>query len=448
MRAKQSLLALVVIAVLALLVVPGSSTPSPTSADATVAGRPVWKGNCDNPRVRKEWRTLTRQEQISFNEAVQCLKRKPHDSRLRTVAPSHLSGVPNINPKSTFWDDLVYVHATCTPLVHFTGLFLAWHRLFVYNVETELQNCGFPKNLGMPYWNWTLDYKDGLDKAPLWGTEPWQIGPATGTGKNWIVEEFPEMVAYPSPHRISRRYNRHPFRKSVESEVLTSSFAANSKVAATNTKVANNTVLPNHIIQKAKEQTGHTRRSKLAKGEKPESIKPANQPKRLSPSDLAKRFSTEEKAFKGSLSQKVKEDDETTNMTGEEMVSPEAIRWVFEARDGDYETFAQRVEGTPHVAAHESFSIHNLDINYSPESSHFYLHHCMVEQEWYSWQKRSPLNQGAIGGKQTQSEHEGLGVGNAVTYDTILPMAGIWPDQKVRDVLDPRGNAPLCYEYQ
>lgn len=208
------------------------------------------------------------------------------------------------------------------------------------------QNCGFPKNLGMPYWNWTLDYKDGLDKAPLWGTEPWQIGPATGTGKNWIVEEFPETVAYPSPHRISRRYNRHPFRKSVESEVLTSSFAANSKVAATNTKVANNTVLPNHIIQKAKEQTGNTRRSKLAKTEKPENIKPANQPKRLSPSDLAKRFSTEEKAFKGSLSQKVKEDDETTNMTGEEMVSPEAIRWVFEARDGDYETFAQRVEGT------------------------------------------------------------------------------------------------------
>lgn len=208
------------------------------------------------------------------------------------------------------------------------------------------QNCGFPKNLGMPYWNWTLDYKDGLDKAPLWGTEPWQIGPATGTGKNWIVEEFPETVAYPSPHRISRRYNRHPFRKSVESEVLTSSFAANSKVAATNTKVANNTVLPNHIIQKAKEQTGHTRRSKVTKGEKPETIKWANQPKRLSPSDLAKRFSTEEKAFKGSLSQKVKEDDETTNMTGEEMVSPEAIRWVFEARDGDYETFAQRVEGT------------------------------------------------------------------------------------------------------
>lgn len=252
------------------------------------------------------------------------------------------------------------------------------------------QNCGFPKNLGLPYWDWTRDYKTGLDKAPLWGTEPWQLGPATGTGENWIIEEFHDTVAYPRPHRITRRYNHYPFRKAVQSSVLTSSFAANSKVALTDAKVANNTVLPTHIIQKAKAQTGDQGKKKPAddkktkkpagkqpgkkQGDKPAKkddkkkdqtkssiqaqAKPAVQPSKAKPAatptppkrstlrDLVKRLDDADlNPFKKQdLAQDIDDDDPKADVTGEDMVTPEVIKWVEQA--DDYETFAVRLENT------------------------------------------------------------------------------------------------------
>lgn len=52
-----------------------------------------------------------------------------------------------------------------TTSIHFDGIFLAWHRHFVWLMKQELHGCGFPETLGMPYWNWTL--WPNLETSPI-----------------------------------------------------------------------------------------------------------------------------------------------------------------------------------------------------------------------------------------------------------------------------------------
>ena len=62
-----------------------------TSATPT----PIYRrSNCTNPTLRKEWRTLSRDEQINYVEAVNCLTTKP--SRIGLSSP--------------LYDDFPYVH--------------------------------------------------------------------------------------------------------------------------------------------------------------------------------------------------------------------------------------------------------------------------------------------------------------------------------------------------
>ena len=62
-----------------------------TSATPTPIAR---RSNCTNPTIRKEWRTLSREEQINYVEAVNCLTTNP--SRIGLSSP--------------LYDDFPYVH--------------------------------------------------------------------------------------------------------------------------------------------------------------------------------------------------------------------------------------------------------------------------------------------------------------------------------------------------
>lgn len=56
---------------------------------------------------------------------------------------------------NSFPTDLVYTHMDLNTQIHFTGLFLPWHRWFLYAVEDALKSkCGF--NGVSPYWNWSI----------------------------------------------------------------------------------------------------------------------------------------------------------------------------------------------------------------------------------------------------------------------------------------------------
>ncbi|KAJ5565778.1 hypothetical protein N7535_007416 [Penicillium sp. DV-2018c] len=124
-----------------------------------------------NTAVRKEWfvflrvqnqlsRTdvrrgeLKRAERIDYTDAVLCMQRRPQ----------HLPREDYPGVRNRF-DDFVATHINYTLNVHYSGLFLPWHRHFLWLWETALrEECGYSGHL--PYWNWPL-WSEDLKASPL-----------------------------------------------------------------------------------------------------------------------------------------------------------------------------------------------------------------------------------------------------------------------------------------
>lgn len=118
-------------------------------------------------RIRKEWGSLTGPERTSYINAVLCMQHLP-----TTLDPSIVPGA------KTRLDDFVATHINQTLSIHLDGIFLSWHRNFVWLWETALQEeCGYTS--GVPYWNWAL-WCDDLTASPLFdGSETSLSGDGT-----------------------------------------------------------------------------------------------------------------------------------------------------------------------------------------------------------------------------------------------------------------------------
>ncbi|CUA68023.1 hypothetical protein RSOLAG22IIIB_07703 [Rhizoctonia solani] len=104
---------------------------------------------CTSIEVRKEWRNLTATERKAWIDAV-------------NIAP--------VTENSTYYDDLVYAHMDLNPIIHFTGLFFPWHRLYVHEWTNALRSeCGY-KGVA-PYWAWEKDAAD-FENSAMWDTDP------------------------------------------------------------------------------------------------------------------------------------------------------------------------------------------------------------------------------------------------------------------------------------
>ncbi|KAL2064242.1 hypothetical protein VTL71DRAFT_4736 [Oculimacula yallundae] len=102
------------------------------------------KSNCTvkNAVRRQEWNDLSAPDKKRYIAAVLCLQSKPSKTP-PSVAPGARSR----------YDDFVLVHVQQTQIIHYTGIFLPWHRYFVWAYETALRNeCGYTGY--QPYWNW------------------------------------------------------------------------------------------------------------------------------------------------------------------------------------------------------------------------------------------------------------------------------------------------------
>ncbi|KAH7041268.1 uncharacterized protein B0I36DRAFT_371542 [Microdochium trichocladiopsis] len=139
-------------------------------------------GQCtrENAIVRREWDDMTRDSRLAFIAAVKCMKSKP--SRYpKGVVPAAIS----------LYDDLTTTHINGSFVIHFSGIFLSWHRRFVHIFEEQLYECGYPRNLGTPYWDWTrtpdidkVAMFDGSDES-LGGNGDWDpTAQAIALGKN------------------------------------------------------------------------------------------------------------------------------------------------------------------------------------------------------------------------------------------------------------------------
>ncbi|KAI5856888.1 hypothetical protein BZA05DRAFT_347983 [Tricharina praecox] len=166
---------LTIVAVLA-----GLATAVPTPAAETTTAKSC-SAVCKNPRVRKEWRSLSISERKQYLNAVVCMTKKP------SKAPANLT----LGVVSRF-DDFNAVHIMSsdglvqgTGGVHMVGFFLAWHRLFTWSYETALRDeCGYTG--AQPYWDWRIDADSGVPMAE------WEIyNPSHGFGGNgdFVLEQ-------------------------------------------------------------------------------------------------------------------------------------------------------------------------------------------------------------------------------------------------------------------
>ncbi|CAI6342487.1 unnamed protein product [Periconia digitata] len=111
--------------------------------------------NINNVAVRKEWGDLSHKERKAYTDAVICLQSK----KARTP-PSLVPGA-----RSRF-DDWVAAHINQTQTIHYTGIFLAWHRYFTWEYEQALRNeCNYTGY--QPYWDWTKTAATGLETSPI-----------------------------------------------------------------------------------------------------------------------------------------------------------------------------------------------------------------------------------------------------------------------------------------
>lgn len=91
--------------------------------------------NCTNSTtiIRKEWSALTLTERKAYTDAVVCLQNLPS-----TLDNSVYPGAQNR------YDDFLTTHINYTLTIHISGLFLSWHRNFIYLYEQALRNeCGY-----------------------------------------------------------------------------------------------------------------------------------------------------------------------------------------------------------------------------------------------------------------------------------------------------------------
>ncbi|CAG8948658.1 hypothetical protein HYFRA_00001778 [Hymenoscyphus fraxineus] len=121
--------------------------------DGVPLSRKEYPSSCQNPAVRREWRTLTSQEQLHYLDSVSCLRTRGSKLGL----------------EQSLYDDFPYVHSHVGNYSHNTEDFLIWHRYFLRTYEDRLrEECGFEGSL--TYWDWSLDHNDILN-APVFDAE-------------------------------------------------------------------------------------------------------------------------------------------------------------------------------------------------------------------------------------------------------------------------------------
>ncbi|KAG9093043.1 hypothetical protein FS749_015186 [Ceratobasidium sp. UAMH 11750] len=172
---------------------------------------------CSSLEVRKEWRALSKTERKNWIAAVNCLNKVPRSGKLNPPLNPASTGDPfdliaPMTNRSTYYDELVYAHMNLNPIIHFTGQFLPWHRLYEHEWTNALrQKCGY-KGVA-PYWAWDKDAAD-FEKSAMWHSNPeYGLGSLSGDAQDDHVLKTGGLnisLAYPIAHKLRRRYNPFP----------------------------------------------------------------------------------------------------------------------------------------------------------------------------------------------------------------------------------------------
>ncbi|KAF7357739.1 Di-copper centre-containing protein [Mycena venus] len=179
-----------------------------------VLGGALETHKCNHPSVRKEWRSLSREERRRWITDVKCLANSPNDGTF--VQSLNPPDIAPYNASGSLFDDIVYAHMDLNHRIHFTGLFLPWHRWYLHLFEQKLRNrCGYQGPL--PYWDWTKDaadfyespfFKDSHPKSGVggWGDASTQYRVLDGG----FSASSSFQLSYPFPHTLRRNFTLFP----------------------------------------------------------------------------------------------------------------------------------------------------------------------------------------------------------------------------------------------
>lgn len=138
--------------------------------------------------------TSTREEMSkphrkAYIEAVQCLRKLPAKSE-KAWAPA----------AKTRFDDFVAIHVNQTMYIHGNGLFLTWHRYFVWAYEQALRNeCGYEGYQPVNY-NLSCRHAISTDSA---STGTGSHTPTTSTSPPSLTAATPAWAATASSSHIT-----------------------------------------------------------------------------------------------------------------------------------------------------------------------------------------------------------------------------------------------------
>ncbi|KAI0264047.1 hypothetical protein BGY98DRAFT_1103701 [Russula aff. rugulosa BPL654] len=151
---------------------------------------------------------LCSDEKVAWLNAIKVRKDTFHTSltlaiMLKRFVPSvNPSDIPPVNSSSSFYDDVVYIHMDLNIEIHYTGLFLPWHRWYLHSFEGALRDqCGRTRLFESSFW------KDSDPSCGLggWGDPNNDYQVPDGALSNMTL-------AYPSPHTVRRNFTLQPFQ--------------------------------------------------------------------------------------------------------------------------------------------------------------------------------------------------------------------------------------------
>jgi tyrosinase len=106
---------------------------------------------------------MSKKQRKHYINAVYCMMDKP-------------SVVPNVPAAQSLWADYAYLHIRYVKVTHFNGNFFAWHRHHLWLFEQALHDCGFPKELGVPYMHWPLYSERGFEDSTIFDESETSLG--------------------------------------------------------------------------------------------------------------------------------------------------------------------------------------------------------------------------------------------------------------------------------
>ena len=159
---------------------------SPADATATdeVAVMAVAPGGpCASPFIRTEWSNMRNEDRHGFLNGVKCLWDRPSKG-----------GFPGSQNR---WEDIVVVHQRMTGEIHQNGIFLPWHRYYLWVVMRVMrEECGYRGPF--PWWD-EVKYGGRFAQAPVFTPEYFGSLPRATNGQGTCITDGVSRTNQPIP---------------------------------------------------------------------------------------------------------------------------------------------------------------------------------------------------------------------------------------------------------